>query len=487
MDVYDYDNLTNNTVTIGSITIPPYGNYVSNGSSVPELDAYNDGKTISVYKNGSKISPNYLTSNILNTWIGFGDSIMYNNGGPNIGNGKLIYDKSWMTWANAQLGGRLVCTRNAGVSGDTTAMMLARIEIDVTPYVGSARFCIFNGGINDPLGGSGGAPAILTFAQSKTNLIAIIARLRQLFSTVIWCSPTPYAPDATTAAKVSQLARWVRDYAQTLSGVIFIDNYGSLVDPLATTGNMNAGLSNDNPMLHPNCKGARPIAVPLVNTFTSLLSASPALPVTQHNTFANIGALATQVLPNPLMVTNGGTITGTNTVSAGTAGLAGAPLGYTVRAGTSGNYGDGTTGITCQLVTKADGRGNALQLVQTAGANAGTPIIEVLTADYSANVSAGQTIQGVFTLSMSGAANIKKIVLYLSITDSSGAQTYTALTNDGADFSQADFLGYVFKSTPYLLVGTVTGLRLRADIYGIDKTAAATFKLEGSIDILQTQ
>ena len=108
-----------------------------------------------------------------NAWVGFGDSIMNVNGGPNIGAGVNRYDKGWVTWASAALGGRLNCVRNAGVSGDTTAMMLARLETDVTPYASQARICIFNGGVNDPAGGSGVAA---TFAQTKANLTAIITR-----------------------------------------------------------------------------------------------------------------------------------------------------------------------------------------------------------------------------------------------------------------------------------------------------------------------
>ncbi len=65
MDVYDYDNLTGNVLTISSYTIQPYGNYVSNGVNIPELDAYNDGVTLNTYKNGVKVFPGHLTTSQL--------------------------------------------------------------------------------------------------------------------------------------------------------------------------------------------------------------------------------------------------------------------------------------------------------------------------------------------------------------------------------------------------------------------------------------
>lgn len=416
-----------------------------------------------------------------NAWVGFGDSIMNANGGPNIGAGVNKYDKGWVTWASASLGGRLNCVRNAGVSGDTTAMMLARLEIDVTPYASQARICIFNGGVNDPNGGLGVAA---TFAETKTNLTAIITRLRKLFPVVVWCTPTPYAFNATVAAKTAQIADWVRQSAPLLQGVLLCDSYGALINKTATTGDMVTGYSSDSPQLHPNAAGAKVIGAELSTVLTPYFPWSAPLPVSQANTVANLTATyATQVLPNPLLVNNVGTISGTNVTSAGAGGLAGAPIDWTVRAGTGGVYTDGTTAVTCQLVARSDGYGNDVQLVQTAGANAGTPVIELLTASHHADVSAGQRIQGVFTLSMSGASNVKKIILYMTVTDSNGTSTLTALTNDGAAFTQSDFSNFVFKTEPYTLGSSITALRLRVDITGIDKTAAATYKL-GKLAIL---
>lgn len=409
----------------------------------------------------------------------FGDSIMSNHGGPGIGAyGQNLYDKGFWVWANAALGGRLQLVRNAGITGDNTAMMLARIETDVVPYASACRFVMFNGGVNDPTGGSGTAQ---TFAQTKANLLAIITRLRQLFPVVIWHTPTPYAPTATVAAQVSQIADWVMRTAPTIGGVVLCDNYSQAANKTATTGDMVTGYSNDTPQLHPNSLCARAIAAECVTVITPLLTASVQRTPTQANTVANMtAAYATQVLPNPLLATTtGGTVTGSNVTGT-------APSDWTVRAGTGGNYSDGTTAVALTVPSRSDGYGNDINLVVTAGANAGTPVIELLTASHHADVSAGQIIQGVFRLSMSGASNVKKIVLYMTITDSNGSTTMTALTNDGSAFSQSNFSDYVFKTTPYTLGSSITALRLRADITGVDKTMAATFKLQGQIDILPT-
>lgn len=51
MDVYSYENLTNTTLSIGGYTIMPYGEYVSNGTTIAALDAENGGR-VQKYLNG---------------------------------------------------------------------------------------------------------------------------------------------------------------------------------------------------------------------------------------------------------------------------------------------------------------------------------------------------------------------------------------------------------------------------------------------------
>lgn len=411
-------------------------------------------------------------------FIAFGDSIAFQNGGPNIGGGANTYDKGWITWASAALGARLINVRNAGISGDTTAMMLARLEADVTPYASGVRMCIFNGGVNDPTGGSGSAQ---TFAQTKANLTAIINRLRELFPLVVWCTPTPYALNATVAAQIAQIAAWVRQVAPTLPGVVLCDNYAATINKTATTGDMVTGYSSDSPQLHPNAVGARKMGAELAAVLAPFLSASPSpSPVSQANTVANLTAVyATQVLANPLLVNNGGTITGTNVTSAGAGGLAGAPSGFTVRAGVGASYSDGKIAATAQLVARADGYGNSLRVTVSNGATpsggAERPTVQILSDELSTLVSGGQTIQGVFTLSQTSAVNVQKISLYMSVTDAGGSRTMSALNNDGAAYTLDDFGNFVFKTAPTLLAGPITGLRFRADIAFLSNAGSGVF------------
>lgn len=434
----------------------------------------------------SQAGPNGLTASQvaavqaigLNGVLLFGDSISNNNGGPNLGNGANQYDKGYWTWANAQMGGKLSIVRNAGITGDNTSQMLARLEADVAPYAGLAQFVSFNGGVNDPTGGTGTAQ---TLAQTKANLLAIINRLRQLFRVVLWHTPTPYALNATVAAQVAAIADFVRQTAPGLPGVYLIDAYAATVNKTATTGDMVTGYSNDSPQLHPNSVGARAIAAEIVTVMTPFVSMSPSpLPVSHHNSVATAGATyATQALPNPLFVTQtGGTVTGTNTTGT-------APSDWTVRAGTGGNYSSGTTAVALSYGARSDGCGSDLTLTVTAGASVGVPVIELLTASHHADVQPGQRIQAVISLGMSGASGVQKIVPYLSVTDSNGATTQTLLQNDGATFDNTAFSNYVFKSHPLTLGSSITNLRLRIDITGVNKDMAAVFKLgRAAINIL---
>jgi hypothetical protein len=58
MNVYSYENLTNTTLSISGYIILPYGEYVSNGTTILELDAENGGR-LQKYLNGAIVVDNF--------------------------------------------------------------------------------------------------------------------------------------------------------------------------------------------------------------------------------------------------------------------------------------------------------------------------------------------------------------------------------------------------------------------------------------------
>ena len=67
MDVYSYENLTNTTLSIGGYTILPYGEVVSNGSTIAVLDTENGGR-IQKYLNGVLVSATGSSNGIPAAW-----------------------------------------------------------------------------------------------------------------------------------------------------------------------------------------------------------------------------------------------------------------------------------------------------------------------------------------------------------------------------------------------------------------------------------
>ncbi len=129
--------------------------------------------------------------------------------------------------------------RGAGVSGDTTAGGLARLDFSVQP---DTSLCVVELGGNDYLQS---VPA----AETKRNLLAIIARLRTRHIRVVVCSVA--APGKSSGAYGAEVAAFFRGLHK-MPGV-------------AVTPDLLAGVLNDPTMkqsdgLHPNPKGVRVIA-----------------------------------------------------------------------------------------------------------------------------------------------------------------------------------------------------------------------------------
>lgn len=414
------------------------------------------------YKDGQQTVDPWTYAQLLggfsnNNVIVFGDSIGLNYGGYNLPATQSKSDKSPLLWADAKAGGVLEIVYNAGVSGNTTTQIFARLERDITPYASLARRVIYQGGINDPANG-------VTLEQTKANQVKILSRLRQLFPEVVALSPTPYAPNAATSAQVALIAAFARDYYPTLPGVRFIDAYNYVVNPTSSTGDLKAGFSNDAPQLHLNATGARYLGEQIYADHSDLFRGLSSIsPVSDADTFATFGANCTQLLSNPLMIRSAGTV-GANTV--GTVGT-----DWTVRdtAGASSN--------TASLVARADGFGNDQRVVIAAGASAVPLVLEGLTNSFHTAVSSGDVVQACITMSFTGMANCTRLVPYLQFTDAGGAQQIYLMNNDNnSTFNNADFANYTFKSFPYRIRGSCTDLRLRWTLYGTTNNVSGTMQ-----------
>lgn len=140
-----------------------------------------------------------------------GDSIT-GQGGLVSGNPN-IQSRAWWQWANAMLGLPFETPINEGVSGETAAEILARIDSILAHRAG---FYIYQSGTNDLQAGRSAAEIIadqLATLRAMTATGAIVAFLS-----------THYTSSAATApAEYATLLDWQRLVAPTLPGVVVVD------------------------------------------------------------------------------------------------------------------------------------------------------------------------------------------------------------------------------------------------------------------------
>lgn len=174
-----------------------------------------------------------------NRWVFLGDSI---TAGSN-DHANLVYGDSYPLWVQLHSKGRIHMARNAGLSGDTTAGMVARFDTEVAPHAPTVVF--FMGGTND-IGTN------LSFAEFQSNVDTIRRKCSTIGASLVLSTITPRNGTADVRSKVTLWNAWIRRYA-SLHGLHLFDAYAAMVDPL--TGDLRAGEHSDG--LHPNSVGRR--------------------------------------------------------------------------------------------------------------------------------------------------------------------------------------------------------------------------------------
>lgn len=224
--------------------------------------------------------------------LGFGDSITAGNTTWFADETQLyIGDRDWLAYACLLSAGRMRYRGNAGVTGNTTAQMLARLASDVLPR--QPAYCTVLGGIND-------IAALTPLATIWANLKAIYATLIAAGIRPIPCTLCPWSSGTATAAgrqKLGQLNQLIAAYAAA-NGLHCLDFFAQLVDE--TTGFYKATLDNGDG-LHPSPAGAKIMGTYVNSTLSSLFPYAPALLAGQPDDYTGTGP---SILPGGLFLTN---------------------------------------------------------------------------------------------------------------------------------------------------------------------------------------
>ena len=209
------------------------------------------------------------------TCVLFGTSITYRNG---TGIETVATDaatstfavpsRGYWTWANAYLGQRFKTVANAGVGGNTTTQMLARVDADVLSQ--TSDWVIFEPGPNDSTND-------FTSATSIANITAIVDKLLAAGRRVAIQTITPSSDISTTSRKAHLFAvnRFIMSLPTIRRGVVATDVWKTVVDP--GTGNPAAGMMVD--ATHPASQGAERMGRELARVLSAVVPSRSPSPV----------------------------------------------------------------------------------------------------------------------------------------------------------------------------------------------------------------
>jgi lysophospholipase L1-like esterase len=263
-------------------------------------------------------------------------------------------DRGYFNWTQAILSHPFKLLYNAGVGGNSTTQMLARVATDVTAY--SPDWVLVMGGINDVASG-------VSAATIYTNLTTMYETFYNLGYHVIGCTLLPSSSFDTAAERLvfTTVNTNLRAYAAAHTWLWFAD-----IQPLYDDGNSNPLATYTADGVHPSALGAAVIGqkfATLLDPWASFMTNDTTLAV--DNSTTNRLYYGTC---NPLMTPGtAGTVTSPAT---GTA-----PTGWQVQSGGAWSIvarTDGLPGAWAQVVADGSNLNNILSMFDiTAGVSPG--------------------------------------------------------------------------------------------------------------------
>lgn len=203
----------------------------------------------------------------------------------------LYQDQGYFVWANAYLGQYfdLVNPDAGGVNGDTTSLMLNRIQASVLSY--NPDVCFILAGFNDINNGVG-YPTIVE------NLNTIYNSILKTGCKIIALAVLPSTSfNILKRESLCKVNLWIKNFSARNDGVIFVDTFTPMVDPASSTSAPLSGVLGDG--IHPNTKGAqilgKTIAAALKNLFP------PPAFVQSRGDIVSANNLTGNMVQNPLM------------------------------------------------------------------------------------------------------------------------------------------------------------------------------------------
>lgn len=399
-----------------------------------------------------------------NTIVWFGDSITGNGDAYSYpGNGAAVVNISTHPrgfWCHAQnlLGQRLRTLFNAGIGGNTTTQMLARIQTDVIAY--NPSWCHVLGGTNDVLNA-------VPRATTRANLTAIwdaldAAGIRVVAGTIPPSDSTRYA-SGTNKADLENLNGWILNQGRVRKNFVVVDYHASLA-AMKSLGVYDTGLTFDG--THPSSQGAFQMG-------------------------KRLAAVLSPLIPNNIMLSNSETDS-TNLIAQGgrfATGGSGA-----VNTASDGSFSSHMpAGATYSKAPRTDGVNGQWQVFTTPAGGGGGWIQFNITP--GAALAVGDMISAAVEYDISGldqAATTNSQYFYLKVQSYNGTaftdMIYDLYTVPGSDanMSAADRAG-ILRTPPVVVPAGTTVMTVNVFMYGggtfkLDRVTARNITKQGFVD-----
>ena len=186
----------------------------------------------------------------------------YDSNPPIAGTSAYSAGDSWITWASTLSGGKVNRSINGGVTGDTIALMDARVAADIIGATPKPAACIVYSGYNDAYGN-------VTPAAFMTSYASVVAKLRAAGIVPIAATPLPTLNNATIAGLLVAYSLKIRKYAAD-QGMILLDFQQWAMD--STNGGLLAAVGTGGDGVHPSAAGQKVLGQKVADTLTPLLA-----------------------------------------------------------------------------------------------------------------------------------------------------------------------------------------------------------------------
>ena len=331
-------------------------------------------------------------------WTLFGDSITAQNNFSDASHNSAN-SRGFFTWANIYSGGTESVVNNAGVGGEKTSDMLARIQDDVLMRSSGIVFVL--AGINDIFAGV--SEDIIT-----ANLNAIYKKILAQGKNLHIATITSSTAINTTAKKETLHAvnQWIRAFARDNKHVMFTDFHGVLLNPADANGYPYTTYMYDS-QTHPNTSGGQALGKAVYQTWVDYGRLS------RNKVYASLTDVlsATHLFGNPV----------TNPIMQGTG-------GGNIASGASGSvaasWNNMVTGTTVSAVAskvaRTDLPGYEWQQIVHTFTTSGANYFFQSSGDLSSIVNVGDTYRALIEMEMSNLAFITGIEVGIECDDLAG-------------------------------------------------------------------